>query len=113
GLRLRIEVVAEVVADAVVRGKKAGEHAGVRDERERTNGVGALKENGVLAQRVEVRRVHFRVAVRGEMIGAEGVDGDEDDRRLRIDGTAARAGGADGEECESGEKARTHAASSV
>src|SRR5205807_2333950 len=44
---LRVEVVPEVVADAVLRRQCAREDAGVRDERERAMRVRPLVENGV------------------------------------------------------------------
>jgi hypothetical protein len=42
--------------------------------------VGALEENGVGAKAIEIRSIDSAVTVRGEMIGAKCVDGDEDDR---------------------------------
>jgi hypothetical protein len=76
-----VETVAEIVADFVVGGEEAGEHGYVRRQRHRAVRVRVLEEDAVAAQRVDVRRLDFRVAIRRQAIGAQRVDGDEDDRR--------------------------------
>lgn len=44
---------------------------------------GALEENRVLAQRIESRRLDALVTVGRQMVGAQRVDGDQDDLRAR------------------------------
>ena len=73
------------------RGQQSGEDAGVRDERQRTVRVGVLVQDGVGAQTVERRRLDLRVPIRRKVIGAEGVDGDEDDRRVSRDAVRSAA----------------------
>jgi hypothetical protein len=53
--------------------------------------VRTLVQHAVAAERVDVRRGAFRVTVRGQAVGAQRVDGDEDDRRL-LASLLARAG---------------------
>jgi hypothetical protein len=67
----------------------------MRRERERHGRVGVLEKDGVVAERVDRRRLHVFVPIGGQMIGAERVDGDEDDRRMlvvRARGAAATRG---------------------
>src|ERR1700682_529510 len=65
----------------------------MRDEGERALRVSALEEDGVVAEGVDRGRGHARVAVCRQGIGAGRVGRDDDDRRLRIDGSPPRAGG--------------------
>src|SRR5205085_11136377 len=61
--RPRIEVVAKVVADAMVRGEKSGENAGVRDKRERAMRISVLEKNGVGVETIDGWRRDLGVAV--------------------------------------------------
>ena len=80
----RVEAEADVVAHAVVGRQLAGEERDVRRERERHVRVGVREEDGIVAEPVEVRGLDAGVAVRGEVIRAQGVDRDHDHRRVRI-----------------------------
>ena len=81
----RIERISNVVAHSVVRRKRTGEHRDVRWQRERNVCIRVLEENRIGAKAIDVRRLDLLVSVRREMIGAQGVDGDDDDRRIGID----------------------------
>jgi hypothetical protein len=85
GRRLGAQAIADVAADAVARREEAGEDGSVRGEREGDVRVGVGEEDRVAAERVEVRRLDFVVAVHRQAIGAQGVDGDEDHRSALAD----------------------------
>src|SRR4029079_18613653 len=76
----------------------------VRGQSEWAVAVRLLEDDGVLPQGVQVRRGALPVSVERETIGAERVDGDEDDGRAGIPGGAVRA--ARGEDATDGEPAR-------
>ena len=80
---LRVEAIAEVVAHPVLEGQEAGEHRDVGGQGQGDVGVRVLEEDRLLAEAVEVRGLHARVAVGRQVVGAQGVDGDEDDGRAR------------------------------
>ena len=112
--RASVEVVAEVRPHAVLRREQARQHRQVRGEGQRTLAVGVLEEYRVALQGVDVRGLHPGVAVGGEVVGAEGVDGDQDHgsaRELRRTGGSRPAPGRQGQEDEG--QARSHGHRSV
>ena len=82
---LRVHGVAEVVVDAVPVRQEPREDRDVRGKRERDVGVGPLEEDRVGAKRRERGGLDLAVAVEGEAVRAERVDGDQDDRRAGED----------------------------
>jgi len=83
-----VQAIAQVVAHAVLERQETGQHRGVGGKREGDVAVGALEEDGVPAEAVEVGGGTRRVPVGRKVVRAEGVDRDEDERRAR----EARAG---------------------
>ena len=77
----RIETISPVVEDTVNRWERSGEKGCVRRQGERDVAVGLLEEDGLSSQGRERRRFDARVAVERQVIRAEGVDDDEEDRR--------------------------------
>ena len=75
---------------------------GVRRQRLRRVGVGALEDDAVGRERIDRRRLHLLVAVRRQVIGPQRVDRDEDDRSVdrsrRASEAPAAEGGQDGTE---------------
>ena len=82
-LVLRLELVADVVAHAVLRRQQAGEQRGVRRERERRVAVRVLEHDRVALQPFDRRRLDPLVAVGRQAVGAQGVDRHQHDRRIR------------------------------
>ncbi len=96
--------IAQVVPDAVLRREETGEERDVGRERQRDVGVGVREEHGILAQRVEVGRLHVRVAVRRKVVGPQRVDGDQHDRRAGSgEASPAARSGSEGAEQDQGE----------
>ncbi len=94
-----VEVVADVVAHAVVGRLEAGQQGRVGRERERSRRIGVLEKDGVAPQGIDRRGLHTLVAIGRQVVGTQGVDGDDDDgRALRDIGCGAGLGGAGGEE---------------
>ncbi len=77
------EPEADVVAHAVVRGQEAGQHRGVRGQREGTVAVEIVEDDALAAEAVDVGSGPRPVAVEGKVIRAQGVDRDDDDGRIR------------------------------
>jgi hypothetical protein len=80
------ESVQAVVADAVRRRIAAGQHRGVRRQRDRRRGIGALEAGPPSRQLVERRGARVAVTVGADAIGARGVERDQDEGRLDRDG---------------------------
>jgi len=78
---MRCDAIPDVVAYAVVRGKRAGQQRDVGRKRERHVRPRAGEEDAVAAERVDVRRLDGLVSEEREVIGAQRVDGDDDHRR--------------------------------
>ena len=85
------ERVSKVVAHAVLRGQQSRHDRRVRGQRQRDLRIGVLEEHRVLAKRIQVRRVDGPVAVRGQVIGAQRVHGNEDHRSAGRDEIAPPA----------------------
>ncbi len=80
---IAVEDEPEVVAHPVLGRQLAREHGGVRGERHRARRVGVLEQPRVFDEGVDERRADLRVAVRRQVVGAQRVDRDQDDGRLR------------------------------
>ncbi len=80
---LRLDPIAVVVADAVLVGIGAGQDAGVRRQRDDGVRVREGEARAARGERVEVRRAGA-AAVGRQRIGAQRVDGDEEDVAVRI-----------------------------
>ena len=78
----RLDGEADVVADAVFEGEQAGQDARVRRHRLRRVRIGALEDRPLRGERVDVRRPHPGIAVGRQVIGAQRVDGNQDDRSV-------------------------------
>jgi hypothetical protein len=72
---------ADVVPHAVLGGLQPREQGDVGREGHGTRAVGMPEQDRFAPQAVEVRRLDTAVAVGGQMIGAQRVDGDDDDGR--------------------------------
>ena len=66
--------------------RRAGQDRGVRRIRRIRLAVGHLEEGALRGESVEIRRCPSRIAVGGEVIGAQGIDGDQEHggRRERL-----------------------------
>ena len=100
GRLLRIEAVAGVVADAVLVRIQARQHARMRHERDDGVGVREAEARAARRQLIEVGR-RRAPAIRPERVGAQRVDGDQEDVAIgvRRDGersAAQQAARADG-----------------
>ena len=84
--------VADVVANAVMERKAAGEEGGVRRQRQRALAVDILEDNTPAREAIDRGRRAGAIAVRREMIGSERIDRDEDDRRARNTSPATGGG---------------------
>ena len=92
----RLDGEADVVAHAGLERQAPREQRGVGRQRLRRVRVGALEHDAVCGKRVDGGRLHLRVAVGRQMIGAQRVDRDEDDRSARRRRRARVAPSADG-----------------
>ena len=72
-----------VLLDPVFEGISRGEQRGVRGQRQRNLRIHGREHSARLGVGVDVRRVNERVAVGAEVVRAEGVDGNQDNRRGR------------------------------
>ena len=82
-----------IFLDAVLKRICGGEQRGVRGQRERNLCIDVREQRALLGEGVDVRRGNGAVSVGAQMVGAEGVDGDDDDRGLSR-GSYAYDGGA-------------------
>jgi hypothetical protein len=89
----RLQPVSAVIADAVFEGIGTGKDAGVRGPRQDGVRVCEVEPRSVRRERVEIRRAR-RAAVAAERVGAQRVDGHEQDVliRLAIEGRSRLAG---------------------
>ena len=92
----RLDGEADVVAHAGLERQAPREQRGVGRQRLRRVRVGALEHDAVCGKRVDGGRLHLRVAVGRQMIGAQRVDRDENDRSARRRRRARVAPSADG-----------------
>ena len=95
GVDVGAEGEGAVVAHAVARRVEAGEDGGVAGQGDRRRGVAAGEADAAAGQRVEVGGVRPAPAVGAEVVGAGGVEGDEDEvgaRLLRRAGRRRRRG---------------------
>ena len=65
----------------VDRGRETRKHRHVGGERPRRGTYRGLEDDAVLSKRIDARRRIPRVAVGPDMIGAQAIDGDQDDVR--------------------------------
>ena len=86
----------DVVADAGLERQPSRQERGVRRQRLRRMGIGPLEDDAVGRERVDRRRLHVAVAVDGQVVGSQRVDGDEDDRAVDRRGRAGVAPSASG-----------------
>ena len=70
------------ISDAMTAGQQAGQDAGVRSVGDRAGCERMGEANAVFRQPVERRRLNVFVAVAVDVVGAEGVDGDQENVRL-------------------------------
>ncbi len=68
-----------VVAHPVGGGEQAGEDRGVGGQGDGRGGVGGGEHHAVAGETVQVARLRLRVAVGADVVGAGGVEGDEED----------------------------------
>ena len=86
-----VHVEAGVVAHPVRRGPRASEEARVGRERERRGGSGRGETSAARGQRVEHRGLCRRIAVAADVVGAQGVEGDDEHIRRTASGASAAA----------------------
>jgi hypothetical protein len=91
------ETEARVVADAVVQRVLAREQVGVGGKGDDVVGVGRLEAHALRGQAVDPGRAGVRAAVAAERVGAQRVDGDEQDGQPGVALHACRAEGSPGE----------------
>ena len=70
------------IGDAMAAGQQAGQDAGVRSVSDRAGSERLGETNAVFCQTIERRRLNVFVAVAVDVVGAEGVDGDQENVRL-------------------------------
>ena len=70
----------EVVADAILRRQRTSEDRRMGRQGQRNVRIGALEQNCVGAQRIDVRSIDVPVSVNGKMIRSQSIDRNEDDR---------------------------------
>ena len=70
------------IGDAMTAGQQAGQDAGVRSVGDRTRREGMGETNAVFCQSIERRRLNVFVTVAVHVVGAQGVDGDQENFRL-------------------------------
>ena len=80
---LAVEGEADVVPDTVLGREHAGQHRRVRRERHGARRVRVLEQPCVLREAVEKRGSNLGVPVQRKAVGAQRVDRDQDDRRIR------------------------------
>ena len=69
------------IGDAMRAGQQSGQNAGMRSIGDRAGSEGLGKANAVFCQAVERRRLNGFVAVAVNVVGAQGVDGDQENVR--------------------------------
>ena len=79
----RAQLVGGEIVHAAPHGISPGKHHGVRRQRDRHRGVGALKARAIGRERVDVGSANLLVAVAAEMVGAQRVDRDDHHIRCR------------------------------
>src|SRR5215471_7541560 len=95
-----VEYVTGVVPHAVLEGQETGEQSRVGRQSQRDVAVGVLEKDTVASQRIDRRCLDPRITVSGKMIGSQGIDRDQDDRRPRKDATAATVRECTRQKCE-------------
>ncbi len=93
-LEARLQHEGAVVAHAVPRRVETGEHRGVADEGDRRHRVAAHEASAAAREGVEVRRPRLRPTPGAEVVGAGGVERDEDEVRPRSCGAQPRVAAA-------------------
>ena len=79
-----LQRVPDVVANAVVSGKESGHQRCVRRQRQRAMAVHIVEHDRVAAKSIQHRRRSVSVSVERQTIGAQRVDGDQNDRRAAV-----------------------------
>ena len=70
------------IGDAMRAGQQAGQDAGVRSVGDRAGCERLGEANAVFCQSIERRRLNVFVAIAVDVVGAQGVDGDQENVRL-------------------------------
>ena len=91
GSRLILQRIAPLVANAVVERELSGDECGMGGQRQRRMRVRALEDDSTRREMVDVGCCSGGTTVRGKAIGAQTVDGDENDRTLMRSGFARKA----------------------
>src|SRR5688572_6834994 len=104
GRNLRVEVIPDVVPHTVTRGQRAGEKRRMGGQSLRAVGEGPAVEDRLAPERIDRGSGAAIVSVGGQPVGAERIDGDDEDRDVTPRGLSALP--AAGQEDDAGESAR-------
>ncbi len=102
----RVQTVAAEVVHAGPHGVCAGEHHSVCGKCDGNRSVGVRKANPGRGQGIQVWRFNGLVAVTAEVVGADGIDGDQEDVRRII--WCRCCGGRKGEDEKRGKERECH-----